>query len=66
MSKISVKIELGKEYATQFTVDNVNEIEDKLEELHWMSDFERDHYAKKGTLDKERASGWYYSGKSDA
>jgi hypothetical protein len=65
MSKISVKIELGKDYATQFTVDNVNEIEDKLKDWHELSPFAKEHYTKKGTLAKEIASGWYYLEKSD-
>ena len=60
MSKISVKIEMGKEQTTQFTVDNINEIEAKLKDLHGLSDFERDYFTKKGTLDKQIASGWYY------
>ena len=64
MSKISVKIKLGKDYATQFTVDNVNEIEDKLKDWHELSPFAKEHYTKKGTLAKEIASGWYYLEKS--
>ena len=60
MGKISVKIELGKDYVTQFTVDNVNEIEDKLKDWHELSPFAKEHYTKKGTLAKEIASGWYY------
>ena len=60
MSKISVKIEMGKEQTTQFTVDNINEIEAKLKDLHGLSAFERDYFKNKGTLDKQIASGWYY------
>jgi hypothetical protein len=64
MSKISVKIEMA-EYVTQFTVDNVNEIEAKLKDWHGLSDFERNHFKNKGTLDKQIASGWYYLEKND-
>jgi len=65
MGNISVKVEMGKEYATQFTVNNVSEIEAKLKDWHGLSDFERDYFKKKGTLDKQIASGWYYLEKSD-
>jgi hypothetical protein len=60
MSKIIVRISMGVPRSSQFTVDNVNEIEGKLKEWHGFSDFERTHFTKKGTLDAELASGWYY------
>ena len=60
MSKITVTIEMGKDYSTHFVVDNVNEIETKLKDWHEMSNFERDHLKKKGTLQSALASGWYY------
>ena len=56
---INVEITLGKDYFTQFQVNNVNEIEDKVKEWHTMSDFEREHYEKKGTLKDQLDTGWY-------
>ena len=60
MSTICVRITKGDEYSAQFFVNNVNEIEAKLLEWNAMSDFEREHLTKKGTLDKALDSGWYY------
>ena len=63
---IKVEIKLCKDYLTQFQVNNVNEIEDKVKEWHTMSDFERDYYEKKGTLDAQLATGWYFKESTEA
>ena len=57
---ITVQITMDDDRSTQFNVNNVNEIEDKVKEWHTMSDFERTHYEKKGTLEAELDTGWYY------
>jgi len=57
---IVVRLTQGDESSSQFTVSNVNEIQDKLLEWHTMSEFETDHYRKKGTLKSRQASGWYF------
>lgn len=67
---IKVQITLGDDYltpetaedsfSTEFKVNNIAEIEGELKKRHTMNDLARDYYEKKGTLDAQLATGWWY------
>lgn len=59
---IVAQVDLGKDYHTQVTGDNINEVIEKIKEYHTMSEFERKFIIEKDGskgLDKAVATGWY-------
>ena len=56
---ITLDIKLGNEYNTHLSAKTIDELIDKIKEYHTMSDFERELYAEKGTLQQELDTGWY-------
>jgi len=57
---ITAEIKMGKEHSTQVHGKTINEVLKKIQEFHTMSEFEREHYDKKGSLAKQLRTGWYY------
>jgi len=56
---IHATITNGEDQSTTTSGNNIDEIIAKIKEYHTMDTFERDYYAKKGTLEEELKSGWY-------
>jgi predicted RNase H-like HicB family nuclease len=42
----------------------IEEVLEKIKELHTMSEFEKNHYAQKNRLDAEMSSGWWVKEKN--
>lgn len=57
---IVANIVMGKDRSTQVTGKTIEEIVQKIHEYHTITEFERAHFEKKGTLKKELRSGWYF------
>lgn len=57
---IVANITMGKDRSTQVTGKTIEEIVQKIQEYHTITEFERQHFEKKGSLDKELKSGWYF------
>lgn len=57
---ITAEIKLNDQYLTKVSGQTIQEIIDKIIELHTMDSFERNHYIKHGILDQELKTGWYY------
>ena len=58
---ITAEIKLGDDYTTRTHGKTIEEVLKKIKEFHTMSDFEKEHYTKKGKLKKEMKTGWYLS-----
>ena len=56
---ITAEIKLGTQYHTQVKGDTIEEVLEKIKYYHTLGDFEREHFTKKGTLQKELDTGWY-------
>jgi predicted house-cleaning noncanonical NTP pyrophosphatase (MazG superfamily) len=56
---ITAEIKMGKEYCTMAQGKTIEELLEKIREFHTMSNFEKEHYGKKGTLKKQLKTGWY-------
>jgi len=50
---------MGTEYSTRVIGKTIEEVLVKIREYHTMSEFEKNHYGKKGKLDAELKTGWY-------
>lgn len=61
---IVANISMGKDRSTQVTGKTIEEVMQKIREYHTMSEFEREHFEKKGNLNKELKSGWYFKEKT--
>jgi hypothetical protein len=62
---ISCEIKL-EDRLTFCHAETIEELLEKVADFHTMSDFERIHFTKKGTLQKELNSGWYLKEKNHA
>lgn len=58
---ITAEIKLGDDYTTMTHGKTIEEVLEKIKEFHTMSDFEKEHYKKRGKLNKEMKTGWYFS-----
>ena len=56
---IIANLTMGDNRSTQVTGKSIEEVLEKIKQYHSMTDFEKQHFERKGTLDKELASGWY-------
>jgi len=57
---IKLKITRGKDQELYLTAKTMNELVDKIIEWQLWENQSLDYYKKKGTLEKEKASGFYY------
>ena len=58
--EIKLKITRGEDQALYLAANNMNELVDKIIEWQLWENQGLDYYKKKGTLQKEKKSGWYY------
>lgn len=56
---ITCEIKMGSEYSTRCSGDTIQEVLEKIKDFHLLTDFEKNIYEKKGTLEEELATGWY-------
>ena len=56
---ITAEIKMGDQYCTKAHGETIEEVLEKIKEFHTMSDFEREHYAKKNRLEQELSTGWF-------
>lgn len=56
---ITCEIMMGDDRHSFCSADNIDALIEKIKGFHTLGEFEREHYTKKGTLDKEVNSGWY-------
>jgi hypothetical protein len=56
---ITAEIKMGKEYSTRVHGKTIEEVIEKIKDYHTISNFEREHYAKKGKLDSVLKTGWF-------
>jgi hypothetical protein len=57
---IVANISMGKDRTTQVTGKTIEEVVKKIHEYHSITEFEKSHFSKQGTLAKELKSGWYF------
>lgn len=60
MSKIRAKITMGDDRSLNLNGDTMNEIVDKIKDWQLWESQALDYYEKKGTLEEEKKSGWYF------
>ena len=56
---ITAEIKMGQDYSTHVYGETITEVLEKIRRYHTFTEFEREHYTAKGTLQKELDSGWY-------
>jgi hypothetical protein len=56
---ITAEIKMGEDYTTNVSGNTISEVLGKIISFHTMDDREREHYSKKGKLEKEISTGWY-------
>ena len=57
---IKLKITRGKQQELNLNAKTMNELVDKIIEWQLWENQNLDYYKKKGVLNKEKKSGWYY------
>jgi len=57
---IKLKITRGKDQELYLTAKNMNELVDKIIDWQLWENQNLDYFKKKGTLQKEKNSGWYF------
>ena len=63
MTDIKLKITRGKGQELHLNAKNMNELVQKIIDWQLWDNQSLDYYRKKGTLKKEKESGWYYINK---
>lgn len=61
MIKCEITIVKNNDFNTVLYGNSIEEVIEKIKEFHTMSEFERQHYEKKGTLKKMMSLGWWLS-----
>lgn len=56
---IFCEIRKGKDYYTQVSGTTIVEVLEKIKDYHTMGNVAKQHYTKKGRLEKELSTGWY-------
>ncbi len=56
---IIAEIKMDGDFATQVVGKTIEEVLEKVKSYHTMTDFEREHYSKKGKLEEILSTGWY-------
>lgn len=62
MDKLKLKITKGEDRTLVLYAETMNELVDKIIEWQLWENQALDFYKKKGSLENERKSGWYYFG----
>ena len=62
MDKVKLKITKGEDRKLVLYAETMNELVDKIIEWQLWENQALDFYKKKGSLENERKSGWYYFG----
>lgn len=60
MKEIKLKITRGEDQQLHLHAKTMNELVDKIIDWQLWENQSLDYYKKKGTLKKEKESGWYY------
>jgi len=57
---LKLKITLGKDYELNLSANNMNELVDKIVEWQLWENQPLELFEKKGTLEENKNSNWYY------
>ena len=60
---LKLKITLGKDYELNLSANNMNELVDKIIEWQLWENQSLELFEKKGTLEENKNSNWYYFNK---
>jgi len=60
MKNIRLEVTRGDDQKLVLNANTMNELVEKIIDWQLWENQSLDYYTKKGTLEKEKASGWYY------